>query len=57
MLLIQHAGRSMVIRRTLPRDDSETVGFVANAKELRDACRRVLPAIDLGRDEVDTCWR
>jgi len=54
-LLIQHAVRSMAIRRTLPHDDGETVGFVADAKELRDACRRVLLAIDLGRDEVDAC--
>jgi hypothetical protein len=54
-LLIQHAVRSMTIRRTLPRDAGETVGFVANAKELRDACRGVLLAIDLGRDEVDIC--
>ena len=54
-LLIQHAVRSMAIRRTLPRDDRERVIFIANAHELRDACRRVLVAIDLRRDEVDTC--
>jgi hypothetical protein len=55
-LLIQHAKRPTIIRRTLPRDGSDTVSFAADLHELGDACRRLLIALDLGRDEVDTCW-
>jgi hypothetical protein len=53
-LLVQRAVRPTAIRRTLPSNGGEVVSFAANARELGDVWRRLLIAIDLGRDEVDT---
>ena len=54
-LLIQHGWQSTAIRRTLPRDGSDTVRLVNDLSKLKEECRQLLKALDLNSGEVESC--